>query len=163
MCMVTKMLNIDFIKELLTQIPDPEIPVINIVELGIVRDIAIQNDHHVSLTITPTYSACPAMFTIEDDIKKLMATHDVEVEIITKIAPVWTTDWITEEAREKLRNYGIVPPEKGNVDHSFSFPKKCPRCQSLDTKQLSRFGSTLCKASYVCNSCLEPFDYFKCH
>ena len=161
--MVEQIIDINFVKELLSQIPDPEIPVINIVELGIVRDIVILNSNTIEVTITPTYSACPAMFSIEEDILKLFSEKGIKVEVKTRIAPVWTTDWITDEAREKLRNYGIVPPEKGNIENSFGLAKPCPRCQSSDTRQLSRFGSTLCKASYVCNNCLEPFDYFKCH
>ncbi len=151
------------LKEILSQIPDPEIPVINIVELGIVRDARFIDENHVEIIITPTYSACPAMFNIEEDIIKLLQEKHIEAKIITKISPVWTTDWLTEEAREKLLAYGIVPPEIGNHEAAFLLPKSCPRCGSLDTKQVSRFGSTLCKASYVCNSCLEPFDYFKCH
>lgn len=149
--------------EILSQIPDPEIPVINIVELGIVRDAIFLDENSVEIIITPTYSACPAMFNIEEDIIKLFKEKGISAKVTTQMFPIWTTDWITDEAREKLRNYGIVPPEKGvNEDH-LHIPKKCPRCGSENTKQISRFGSTLCKASYQCNDCLEPFDYFKCH
>lgn len=151
------------ILSLLRQIPDPEIPVINIVELGIVRDARFLEENSVEITITPTYSACPAMFNIEEDIIKLFKENGIAATVKTQMFPVWTTDWITEEAREKLRNYGIVPPEKGADEHSLNIPIKCPRCGSTNTKQISRFGSTLCKASYQCNDCLEPFDYFKCH
>lgn len=148
---------------ILKTVPDPEIPVIDIVELGIVRDAVQTGDKTCEIVITPTYSACPAMFTIEEDIKKAMKNEGWEASVVTKIFPVWTTDWITDEAREKLREYGITPPEKGADEHFIGKPKKCPRCGSENTVQISRFGSTLCKASYQCKDCLEPFDYFKCH
>lgn len=149
--------------DLLKTIPDPEIPVINIVELGMVRDVKMIADNEVEIVITPTYSACPAMFTIEEDIINIFHKHGIIAKVTTQIAPVWTTDWITDEAREKLHAYGIAPPEKGANKTHLEVPKKCPRCGSENTKQISRFGSTLCKASYQCNDCLEPFDYFKCH
>lgn len=148
---------------LLSQIPDPEIPVINIVELGIVRNAILLDEKNAEITITPTYSACPAMFNIEEDIVTLFGEHGLSAKVITQMFPIWTTDWLTDEAREKLRNYGIVPPEKGANENHLYTPKKCPRCNSENTQQISRFGSTLCKASYQCNDCLEPFDYFKCH
>lgn len=149
--------------QLLAQIPDPEIPVINIVELGIVRKAEYIAENEAEITITPTYSACPAMFNIEEDIVNLFREKGITAFVKTQISPVWTTDWITDEAREKLRRYGIAPPEKGaDLDH-LNIPKKCPRCNSENTVQISRFGSTLCKASYQCQDCLEPFDYFKCH
>ncbi|MBS1573303.1 MAG: phenylacetate-CoA oxygenase subunit PaaJ [Bacteroidetes bacterium] len=148
--------------QLLKQIPDPEIPVIDIVELGIVREAKLV-DNRVEVIITPTYSACPAMFNIEEDIYKLMKENNIEAKVTTQLFPVWTTDWLTDEAREKLKNYGIVPPEKGHDENHLKIPIRCPRCKSTHTKLISRFGSTLCKASYQCNDCLEPFDYFKCH
>ena len=151
------------LKQILSQIPDPEIPVINIVELGIVREAYFLDNSKVKIIITPTYSACPAMFAIKEDIVQLFLEKGIEAEVISQISPVWTTDWITDEAKEKLTMYGIVPPEKVSLENIELLPKKCPRCESIDTRQISRFGSTLCKASYVCNSCLEPFDYFKCH
>ena len=149
--------------EILSQIPDPEIPVINIVELGIVRDAKILDKNSVEIIITPTYSACPAMFNIEEDIIKLFKEKGISAKVTTQMFPIWTTDWMTDEAREKLRAYGITPPEKGADKDHLDIPKKCPRCNSENTRQISRFGSTLCKASYQCNDCLEPFDYFKCH
>ncbi len=158
--MVNSKLNL---LELLSQIPDPEIPVINIVELGIVRGAEMTSENEVEIIITPTYSACPAMYNIEEDIISMFKNLGITAKVITKISPVWTTDWITDDAREKLRVYGIAPPEKGTEENFISRPKKCPRCNSENTKQISRFGSTLCKASYQCNDCLEPFDYFKCH
>lgn len=148
---------------ILSQIPDPEIPVINIVELGIVRGAKMFSEKEVEIIITPTYSACPAMFNIEEDIIKLFHEKGIEAKVKTQMFPIWTTDWITDEAREKLRKYGIAPPEKGEGEDHLDIPKKCPRCGSQNTKQISRFGSTLCKASYQCKDCLEPFDYFKCH
>ncbi|PIE50902.1 MAG: phenylacetate-CoA oxygenase subunit PaaJ [Flavobacteriales bacterium] len=149
--------------KLLSQIPDPEIPVINIVELGIVRGAKFLSEKEVEIIITPTYSACPAMFSIEEDIVKLLKENGLVAKVKTQMFPIWTTDWITDEAREKLREYGIAPPEKGEGEDHLEVPKKCPRCGSENTKQISRFGSTLCKASYQCQDCLEPFDYFKCH
>ncbi|MBS1549047.1 MAG: phenylacetate-CoA oxygenase subunit PaaJ [Bacteroidetes bacterium] len=149
--------------ELLKTIPDPEIPVIDIVELGIVRGVNILENGVVEVVITPTYSACPAMFNIEEDIVSLFNKNKIPVKVTTQMFPVWTTEWLTEEAREKLRNYGIVPPEKGHDENHLKVPIRCPRCNSTHTRMISRFGSTLCKASYQCNDCLEPFDYFKCH
>lgn len=154
--------KIDLIK-LLSQVPDPEIPVINIVELGIVRDAKMLSEDEVEVIITPTYSACPAMFNIEEDIIKLLKEHHLKPKVTTQMFPIWTTDWMTDEAREKLRIYGITPPEKGAGENHLNVPKKCPRCGSENTRELSRFGSTLCKSTYQCKDCLEPFDYFKCH
>lgn len=153
----------DELLDILSEVPDPEIPVINIVELGIVRGVEIIGDHVCEVTITPTYSACPAMFVIEGDIKKKLKSKGWDTQVVTKISPIWTTDWITDEAREKLRAYGIVPPEKGADEHYIGKPKECPNCQSTNTKQISRFGATLCKATYQCQDCGEPFEYFKCH
>jgi ring-1,2-phenylacetyl-CoA epoxidase subunit PaaD len=151
----------------LSEIPDPEVPVINIVELGIARDVQLQNDK-VIVSITPTYSGCPAMKAIEQDIVNSLKEKGIdEVEIKMVYSPVWTTDWLTEEAKEKLRAYGIAPPEKTSFDKSLLTPKPkivaCPRCRSTNTSLVSQFGSTACKALYRCNNCKEPFDYFKCH
>ena len=151
----------------LEQIPDPEVPVINIVELGIARDVQIVNNK-VIVTITPTYSGCPAMKVIENDIIALLKEKGIsEVEIKMDYSPVWTTDWLTDAAKVKLRIYGIAPPEKSTSDKSVLtlHPKTmhCPRCKSSNTSLISQFGSTPCKALYRCNDCKEPFDYFKCH
>ncbi len=151
----------------LKEIPDPEIPVISIVDLGITRDISIEGDK-VTVMITPTYSGCPAMKAIENDIiEKLKEAGVAQVEIKMVYSPVWTTDWLSEEANERLRQYGIAPPEKTSQDKSLltMHPKKvaCPRCGSARTQLVSQFGSTACKALYKCEDCLEPFDYFKCH
>ncbi len=151
------------LKEILTQIPDPEIPIINIVELGIVREANWIGENESEIIITPTYTACPAMFSIEEDIIQLLQEKGIAAQVKTQISPAWTTDWMTDEAREKLRQYGIAPPEKGNAENFLDVPQECPRCRSFHTKQISRFGSTLCKAAYQCMDCGEPFDYFKCH
>ncbi len=152
---------------ILKEIPDPEVPVISIVDLGIARDVRIENDK-VTVDITPTYSGCPAMNVIEKEIiQKIKETGITEVEIKTVFSPVWTTDWLTDEAKEKLREYGIAPPEKTSTDKSLLTGKpkiiSCPRCGSEKTILVSQFGSTACKALYKCETCLEPFDYFKCH
>ncbi len=152
---------------LLSEIADPEIPVITIVELGVVRDIEIITNSSIYLKITPTYSGCPAMKQIEDDVKKkLMENGFSDINIETIYSPAWTTDWITPEAKEKLKAYGIAPPEHTSEDKSWLTGKpktvQCPQCKSSNTKLISQFGSTACKALYQCQDCLEPFDYFKC-
>jgi ring-1,2-phenylacetyl-CoA epoxidase subunit PaaD len=149
--------------EQLEQISDPEIPVLSIVDLGIVRKVSISDDSCI-VTITPTYSGCPAMNVIQEDIIKLLSpTVNTKVEMT--LSPAWTTDWMSENGRNKLREYGIAPPEH-EVDKSVLFAKPtvvpCPKCTSNHTKMISQFGSTACKAHYQCLDCLEPFDYFKC-
>jgi ring-1,2-phenylacetyl-CoA epoxidase subunit PaaD len=151
--------------KLLEGISDPEVPVLSVIDLGIVRSVKIQEDQ-IHITITPTYSGCPAMGVIEQDIKeKLSKEGFINFKIDTVLTPAWTTDWISEEGRKKLKLYGIAPPEN-EPDKSvlFADPVKvqCPKCGSRDTRMVSQFGSTACKAHYQCNSCLEPFDYFKC-
>ena len=153
--------------ELLSEIPDTEIPVISIIDLGVVRNVEIADEKCIRLIITPTYSGCPAMKQIEDDVrKKLFENGFSTIEIKTIYSPPWTTDWITPEAKEKLRKYGIAPPEHTTEDKSWLIGKEkkiaCPRCKSPKTKLVSQFGSTACKALYQCEDCLEPFDYFKC-
>ena len=150
----------------LSEIPDPEIPVINIAELGVLRSVVRENGK-VIVTITPTYSGCPAMKQMEDDIYSLLKQKGIsEAEVKTSYNPPWTTDWITEEAKDKLFQYGIAPPEKSSVNKAQLLGKKiavvCPRCKSTETEMVSQFGSTACKALYRCLDCLEPFDYFKC-
>ncbi|MFL5752217.1 MAG: 1,2-phenylacetyl-CoA epoxidase subunit PaaD [Bacteroidia bacterium] len=152
--------------DILNQIPDPEIPVISIVELGVIRDMQVEGKK-IEVTITPTYSGCPAMKQMEDDIVKVLKENGFEdVKIKTTYTPAWTTDWMSERAKEKLRKYGIAPPEETTSDKSFLTGKtkniKCPRCGSTNTRLISQFGSTACKALYQCQDCLEPFDYFKC-
>jgi len=150
----------------LTEVSDPEIPVLNVVELGIVREVSLTDDK-LQVVITPTYSGCPAMRTIEQDIEEILVEYGVSTfEISTVLSPAWTTDWMTDEAREKLRAEGIAPPQKGSADKGLLMGRlrnvKCPRCGSVETSMLSQFGSTACKALYKCSQCLEPFDYFKC-
>ncbi len=146
---------------LLEQVPDPEIPVLSILDLGIVRDIKVDDDL-IEIIITPTYSGCPAMDAISMDIKLKLIEHGIKnFKITSVLSPAWTTDWMTEEGKIKLNKYGIAPP-KMSSDISDT-PPICPQCTSADTKLLSQFGSTACKALYQCNDCKEPFDYFKCH
>lgn len=154
------------ILSLLSQIPDPEIPVITIAELGVIRDVILENET-VEVKITPTYSGCPAMKRMEDDIREVLSANGFkEIKITLVYSPAWTTDWIPEEAKEKLRVYGIAPPEKTTEDKSWLTGKskivKCPQCKSDNTRLVSQFGSTACKSLFQCNYCLEPFDYFKC-
>lgn len=151
------------IYQLLEQVSDPEVPVLTIIDLGIVRNVEV-NDNHCTITITPTYSGCPAMQVIEQEIAAILKDK-IDFTILTTLSPAWTTDWISEEGRIKLRNYGIAPPEH-EVDKSVLFAEPtvvpCPLCHSKNTRMVSQFGSTACKAHYQCNDCKEPFDYFKC-
>jgi ring-1,2-phenylacetyl-CoA epoxidase subunit PaaD len=180
--------------QLLESLTDPEIPVVTLRELGILRDVrsAVAHDgtEQLEVIITPTYSGCPAMGQIEDDVHNLLQAHGLKGKVKTQLAPAWTTDWITPEAKEKLRAYGIAPPHSG-ADHdcqtqssksngssassiiqfaarSASNPGRheqlavpCPQCNSDNTTETSHFGSTACKALYRCLDCMEPFDYFK--
>ena len=144
--------------DVLARIPDPEIPAISITELGIVRSIA-ERGAAVEVAITPTYSGCPAMRMIEEEIVgELKSAGFAEVTVRTVLAPAWTSDWIAPGARDRLKAYGIAPP--GRV-HLFPKAVSCPRCDSARTERVSEFGSTACKAHYRCLECLEPFDYFK--
>lgn len=161
------MLTKENIYSLLSEIPDPEIPVISIVELGVIRDVKFSDTKTVEVTITPTYSGCPAMKQMEDDVRKKLIEHGFEtVKINTVYNPAWTTDWLSQEAKLKLQKYGIAPPEESTSDKSFLTGKTksitCPRCKSTKTHLVSQFGSTACKALYKCDDCLEAFDYFKC-
>ncbi len=154
------------IKRILSVIPDPEIPVISIEELGILRDVRVEGEQ-ITIDITPTYSGCPAMKVIEQDIVSLLHEKGMDkVKVNLIYSPAWTTDWITEGAKEKLRKYGIAPPEKSTVDKGTLTGKpknlSCPRCGSKHVEMVSQFGSTACKALYKCLDCKEPFDYFKC-
>jgi ring-1,2-phenylacetyl-CoA epoxidase subunit PaaD len=158
-------INKQEIMDSLSEVLDPEVPVLNIVELGIIRDIVVDKDL-VTIIITPTYSGCPAMKVIEDDIISKMKEKGIEnIKIKTILSPAWTTDWMEDTAKQKLKEYGIAPPE-GSPDKRFLFstPKTihCPFCNSTNTILKSQFGSTACKSLYYCNDCKEPFDYFKC-
>jgi ring-1,2-phenylacetyl-CoA epoxidase subunit PaaD len=150
---------------ILGRVPDPEIPVISVTELGIVRDVQATDDV-VDVVVTPTYSGCPATEVIERSIREaLTAAGAAEVRVTTRLAPAWTTDWIEPQAREKLRIYGIAPPGTTGAgqEQPLQFVPRidCPRCGSADTERLSQFGATACKALYRCRSCREPFEYFK--
>ncbi len=162
----------------LGQVPDPEIPVISVVDLGIVRDVQWQDDECV-VTITPTYSGCPAMQVIAESVTDALREHGIaKVKLVSQLSPAWTTDWMSAEGREKLKGYGIAPPAQQVIDISGlgkggtggikrgAMPKLnviCPNCGSSHTQLTSQFGSNPCKALYKCLDCLEPFDYFKCH
>ena len=154
----------DYILGLLEGVMDPEVPVLSILDLGIVRQI---NAAQKTIVITPTYSGCPAMQTIEDDIQILFKEKGLsDFQIETTLTPAWTTDWMTESGKEKLRAYGIAPPVGTSNDKIVLFGDEkvvaCPQCKSKQTSLVSQFGSTACKALYKCTECLEPFDYFKC-
>jgi ring-1,2-phenylacetyl-CoA epoxidase subunit PaaD len=158
---------------LLEHLSDPEIPVVSLRELGILRDVRDGPDG-LEVVITPTYSGCPAMGQIEDDVKATLAASGLSGRVVTQLAPAWTTDWMTEAARENLRAYGIAPPhacasEKSGSANVVQFAARgakaevvnCPQCGSANTTETSHFGSTACKALYRCLDCMEPFDYFK--
>jgi ring-1,2-phenylacetyl-CoA epoxidase subunit PaaD len=162
------------IEQALAHLADPEIPVVSLTELGILRGVREGADGVPEVVITPTYSGCPAMGQIEDDVKALLQAHGLQGRVVTQLAPAWTTDWMSEVAKDKLRAYGIAPPHacassgtggasvvqfaargvKPEVVH-------CPQCGSTNTTETSHFGSTACKALYRCLACMEPFDYFK--
>lgn len=152
------------ILSLLDEVCDPEIPVLSLADLGVLRGVDFI-DNEWQITITPTYSGCPAMKTMEDDILRKLNDNGIKANVHLVLSPAWTTDWLSESGREKLKEFGIAPPED-EVDKSvlFSAPTvvPCPKCGSRETKMVSQFGSTACKAHYQCRSCLEPYDYFKC-
>lgn len=155
---------IEAVRQVLEQVTDPEIPVLTIADLGILRDVR-WNDGGIQAVITPTYSGCPAMQTIEQDVRAALNRNGyTNVEVKTQLAPPWTTDWLSAAGREKLLQYGIAPPA-GSTSKAALRPTAnltCPLCRSANTAKISEFGSTPCKALYKCNDCLEPFDYFKC-
>lgn len=159
--------NIKAIWDLIKEIPDPEIPVLTITDLGVIRDVVLEGSK-VIVTITPTYTGCPAMSQFEDDIKATLKHNGYpDVEIKITYDPPWTTDWLTDEAKLKLQKYGIAPPQEKTTDKKYLIGQSkenviCPQCKSTNTKMISQFGSTACKALYQCEECKEPFDYFKC-
>jgi ring-1,2-phenylacetyl-CoA epoxidase subunit PaaD len=160
-------MNTTHIYSLLAQVPDPEVPAINILELGIVRDVIIDANKNIHIVITPTYTGCPAMKVIEDDIQKIFAHENIlNYNITTVLNPAWTTDWITPEGKKKLLDYGIAPPLTTTANKKVLLGQTpviaCPQCKSENTNMISQFGSTACKALWKCANCLEPFDYFKC-
>lgn len=167
--MVTKeKISIDAIWKVLNEIPDPEVPVLTISDLGIVRDVLLKNDE-AEVIVTPTYSGCPAMDMITTNIKMELLAHGFNnVKITTILSPAWTTDWMSEKGKEKLKAYGIAPPNpRQQVCNNDLFAPheavQCPQCNSYHTHRISEFGSTACKALHQCDDCKEPFDYFKCH
>jgi len=158
--------TIDHIWQLLEDVPDPEVPVLSILDLGIVRNINILDsptlgDGGIEVVITPTYTGCPAMDMIAMNIKLALIEHGYKnVKITAVLSPAWTTDWMTAAGKKKLKEYGIAPPHLISSGNDII---ECPQCGSSNTKLISQFGSTACKALYQCNDCKEPFDYFKCH
>jgi ring-1,2-phenylacetyl-CoA epoxidase subunit PaaD len=139
--------------ELLNTVPDPEIPVISVVELGVIRDVIFSENSYV-ISITPTYSGCPAVKAFQDDIKVCLKENNIEnFELKIVYSPAWTTDWMTEKTKVKLKKYGIAPPSDTVI---------CPQCDSEKIELISEFGATACKALYKCSDCLEPFEFFKC-
>ena len=161
--------NKETVYKLLEEVFDPEVPVLNVIDLGIVRDVVLHNEDETEVVITPTYSGCPAMDVIAMNIRITLATLGFKNVKITQIlSPAWTTDWMSEKGKQKLKEYGIAPPNPRQQvcnDKLFAPDEAvpCPHCNSWHTHRVSEFGSTACKALYVCDDCKEPFDYFKCH
>ena len=148
--------DLDKVWSWLNDVPDPEIPVISVTDLGIVRDVQWDGDV-LNVTVTPTYSGCPATAVISMDIQSALVEKGIQdIRVKTQLAPPWTTDWLTEQGKQKLMEYGIAPPTPAGG------PEKCPQCGSTKTEKISQFGSTPCNAAWRCKDCLEPFDYFKC-
>ena len=150
---------------ILEKVSDPEIPVLSILDMGVVRSVELI-DKHVYVKITPTYSGCPAMDVIGDDIKKALSSHGYTAEVELILSPAWTTDWMSENGKRKLEEYGIAPPMDATADKAALLGNakivKCTNCGSTNTHLVSQFGSTACKAMFKCDDCQEPFDYFKC-
>ena len=161
-CMKSK----EEIYQILEAVKDPEIPVLSIIDMGIVREVSLR-ESETNITITSTYTGCPAMDLIEALIKEELEKHGLKnVNVTLTLDPPWSTDWINEDALKRLEEFGIAPPIKGTADKRALFQEapipRCPKCKSKDTVMVSVFGSTACKSQYKCNACLEPFDYFKC-
>ena len=152
--------SIEDIRRILAGIPDPEIPVLSLVDLGVIRDLRWCGDE-LEIRVSPTYSGCPAAAVIHDEIEKALRANGLrQFRIIRQLSPPWTSDWISDRGRDALRRYGIAPPPRSTDKAHLP---ACPHCGSARTKLVSRFGSTPCKAAYICNDCREPFDHFKCH
>jgi ring-1,2-phenylacetyl-CoA epoxidase subunit PaaD len=153
---------------LLESVTDPEVPVLTVNDLGIIREVRLAEDGALEVVITPTYSGCPAMGVIEVNIRAALQEGGFDqVRVITVLSPAWTTDWLSADGRRKLLEYGIAPPAEASLDKKALYGERralvCPHCGSTDTEMISQFGSTACKALFRCRECLEPFDYFKCH
>jgi ring-1,2-phenylacetyl-CoA epoxidase subunit PaaD len=163
--MITNSVQLDKEKriwQILASVTDPEVPVLSILDLGIVRDIKISTEE-IEIIITPTYTGCPAMDMIAMNIRLALIENGYsKIKITSILSPAWTTDWMSEEGKLKLKKYGIAAPYTRS-DETSDLVIECPQCNSTNTKLISEFGSTACKALYKCNECMEPFDYFKCH
>jgi ring-1,2-phenylacetyl-CoA epoxidase subunit PaaD len=159
------MINTTEVWGILETVSDPEIPVLSIVDLGVVREVIAMEDK-VIVHITPTYSGCPAMNMIEMEIRGALLEKGINNDVKLVLSPAWTTDWMSEKGKQKLKAYGIAPPQDDDISIDTLFGKpdqiECPHCNSKKTELISQFGSTACKALYRCKDCLEPFDYFKC-
>ncbi|MCW5520840.1 phenylacetate-CoA oxygenase subunit PaaJ [Aureitalea sp. L0-47] len=150
---------------ILQEVADPEIPVLTVLDMGVIRE-AVLKDGIVQIKLTPTYSGCPAMDVISDDLKAAFKVHGMEATVELVLAPAWTTDWMSEEGKQKMEAYGIAPPLEETADKDALLGNqrivKCTNCGSTNTHVVSQFGSTACKALFQCDDCKEPFDYFKC-
>ncbi len=162
--------RLDAVWDALDALSDPEIPVLTLRDLGILRDVRATADGRIEVVITPTYSGCPAISQIEDDVRATLEAHGIDAQVVTQLSPAWTTDWMSDAGKDKLRQYGIAPPHRVPADTQVvrfigraTAPPvvPCPRCGSSHTVEASRFASTACKALYKCLDCQEPFDYFK--
>jgi ring-1,2-phenylacetyl-CoA epoxidase subunit PaaD len=163
------MVNTAQIWSLLEQVNDPEVPVLSVVDLGIIREVRDENAPDLEIILTPTYSGCPAMDVIRMNIRMVLLQNGYRnIKLTTVLSPAWTTDWMSDRGKEKLKGYGIAPPlPSQQVCHPALFHREeavaCPHCNSYHTTRISEFGSTACKALFRCEDCREPFDYFKCH
>lgn len=162
--MVNNTIAINAIWKILETVKDPEVPVLSVIDLGVIRAVALV-EQQVRVTITPTYTGCPAMDMISMHIKMALNAAGYQTTIQTVLSPAWTTDWITENGKQQLKAYGIAPPVGKSFDQTYleDLIVPCPQCNSTHTVLVSQFGSTACKALYKCEECKEPFDYFKCH
>ncbi|MFY8026247.1 MAG: 1,2-phenylacetyl-CoA epoxidase subunit PaaD [Sediminibacterium sp.] len=162
--MVNNTIATNAIWKILETVKDPEVPVLSVVDLGVIRAVALE-EQLVTVTITPTYTGCPAMDMISMHIKMALNAAGYQTTIQTILSPAWTTDWITENGKQQLKAYGIAPPVGKSFDQTYleDIIVPCPQCNSTHTVLVSQFGSTACKALYKCEECKEPFDYFKCH
>jgi ring-1,2-phenylacetyl-CoA epoxidase subunit PaaD len=162
---ISKNITKEELWKLMETVYDPEIPVLSVIDLGIVRDINVYKEE-IEIIITPTYSGCPAMDVIAMNIRMALVKEGfTSIKISHQLSPAWTTDWMTEAGKQKLKSYGIAPPSAKTFDKNYleNLVVECPLCRSKNTKLISQFGSTACKALYQCLDCQEPFDYFKCH
>lgn len=163
---MTKAITTEYIWEILEEVMDPEIPVLSLVDLGVIRKVDQLEDSSWKITMTPTYTGCPAMNVMVLRTERRLEKEDIKAEVEIVLSPAWTTDWMTESGMKKLEEYGIAPPQKGEDRYALfgaSPEVPCPKCKSTNTEMLSQFGSTACKSLFKCNDCEEPFEYFKCH